>query len=207
MMRSRLLCLELLWICSFLSPLLVSGATKTNTLQAIADITNWRVFPQRHRDEAAVIEWGHSAIISAIDASVAHFGPQTSQAALFEVETTPVLADPINGKVDDANGALVNADQMHGNVVVMTDTDRSCLDLALTAQRAQAAALIVVHVNEARPDDAPRCAIPPGRATEAATIDIPVVTISLASVDVLTMATVTEDMQPEEVVNHGMPER
>jgi hypothetical protein len=203
MMRPCLICLELLWFV-ILSPEVVSGATKG---KSVADIQNWRIFPQRHPDEAAVIEWGHSAIISAIDASVAHFGPQTSQAALFEVETTPVLADPIHGNVDSDHGDLINAAALHGNVVVMTDTDRSCLDLALTAQRAQAAALIVVHVNEPRPDDAPRCAVPPGRAAEAATIDIPVVTISLAAVDVLTSATVTEGMLPEDVVNHGMPER
>jgi hypothetical protein len=38
-------------------------------------------------------------------------------------------------------------------------------------------------------------------------IDIPIVTISLASVDVFTSATVTEDTKPEDIVNHGMPER
>jgi hypothetical protein len=32
-------------------------------------------------------------------------------------------------------------------------------------------------------------------------IDIPIVTISLASVDVFTSATVTEDMKPEEIVH------
>ena len=30
-------------------------------------------------EEAAVVEWGHSAIISALDGAVAAFGPQTSQ--------------------------------------------------------------------------------------------------------------------------------
>jgi hypothetical protein len=81
------------------------------------------------------------------------------------------------------------------------------LDLAILAHNSQAAALILVHVNEARPDDAPRCTIPLGREAEAARIDIPIVTISLASVDVLTSATVTEDTKPEDVINHGMPER
>ena len=33
----------------------------------------------RTSEEAAVIEWGHSAIISALDGAVATFGPQTSQ--------------------------------------------------------------------------------------------------------------------------------
>ena len=117
---------------------------------------------------------------------------------------------------------LKNANAVHGNVAVMTDAatwssrsdgsdvsavQLSCLDLALIAQNSQAAALMIVHINEDRPDDAPRCVIPPGREAEAATIDIPIVTISLASVDVFTSATVTEDMKPEEIVNHGMPER
>ena len=41
-------------------------------------------FPHQYRinstsEEAAVVEWGHSAIISALDGAVAAFGPQTSQ--------------------------------------------------------------------------------------------------------------------------------
>jgi hypothetical protein len=66
---------------------------------------------------------------------------------------------------------------------------------------------MIVHINEDRPDDAPRCSIPKGREQEATMIDIPIVTISLASVDVFTSATVTEDMKPEDIINHGMPER
>lgn len=200
-------------------------------------ISQYRSYPQRHRDEAAVMEWGHSAIISAIDASVAYFGPQTSDAAVFEVETSPILADPIDGIVftnpDTKEGAttvsvLQNAAHIRGNVAVMTDAATyihnnndannvdedepsslllSCLDLAMIAQNSQAAALMIVHVAEDRPDDAPRCRVPPGREAEAALIDIPVVTISLASVDVFTSATVTEETKPEDIVNHGMPER
>lgn len=56
-----------------------------------------RIVPQRLPSEAAVIEWGSSAEISAIDAVVANFGPQTSLGAYFEVETQPVLADPVDG--------------------------------------------------------------------------------------------------------------
>ena len=37
----------------------------------------------RTSEEAAVIEWGHSAIISALDGAVAAFGPQTSQGVSF----------------------------------------------------------------------------------------------------------------------------
>jgi hypothetical protein len=209
---------------------------------------HYRTFPQRHREEAVVIEWGNSAIISAIDASVAYFGPQTSHAALLEVETAPLLADPIDGVVrqksdanrtdrDDFNDeedidedapirlvtVFTNADAIHGNVAVVTDaavtellqkninntttTPITCLDLAMIAQNSKAAALIIVHINEDRPDDAPRCTIPIGREEEASRIDIPVVTISLASIDVFTSATITEDTKPEDVINHGMPER
>lgn len=226
---------------------------KTKSLQ---EIENWRVYPVRSQDEAAVIEWGHSAIISALDAAVAYFGPQTAQAALLEVETTPVLADPVNGVwEDDENDAegttkhskgvvrkLNNADEVHGNVVVMTDTGvgdsiissgdgsgsgmntLTGLDLALMAQASGAAALIVVHVDDERPDDTYRLQVPfvvpdvaddasfsveynKRRALEAAGIDIPVVVISLASANVLTTATVTAEMQQEDIVNNGMPDR
>ena len=68
-------------------------ATIPTASATIAD----NVFPKRTEEEAAVFEWGNSAIISALDASVAMFGPQTSQAALLEVECKPVLAAPVNG--------------------------------------------------------------------------------------------------------------
>jgi len=45
-----------------------------------------QIFPKRKGEEAAVVEWGHSAIISALDAVVAKFGPQPSMGASFEVE-------------------------------------------------------------------------------------------------------------------------
>jgi hypothetical protein len=116
---------------------------------------------------------------------------------------------------------LKNADQVHGNVAIMTDVATlpmendddptvvllSCLDLAMIAQNSKAAALMIVHVQEDHPDDAPRCQIPPGREADAATIDIPIVTVSLASIDVFTSATVTEDTKPEDIINHGMPDR
>lgn len=209
-----------------------SAVKNTKRLQ---DIENYRVYPVRSQDEAAVIEWGHSAIISALDAAVAHFGPQTAQAALLEVETTPVLAEPVNGvwtkedvteaDVADAEGEekedaaeetskpkkirlLDNADEVHGNVVVMTDTGGvEGLDLALMAQASGAAALIVVHVDEDRPDDIYRLAVPVGREEEARSVDIPVVVVSLASANVLTTATVTADTPTDEIVNHGMPDR
>ncbi|KAL7571390.1 hypothetical protein ACA910_007697 [Epithemia clementina (nom. ined.)] len=64
---------------------------------AISTNTMVRWYPRRTVQEAAVLEWGHSAIITALDASVALFGPQTSDAALLEVETAPVLAVPLDG--------------------------------------------------------------------------------------------------------------
>ena len=232
-----------------------SSSREQVTTKSLQEIDNWRIYPVRSQDEAAVIEWGHSAIISALDAAVAHFGPQTAQAALLEVETMPVLADPVNGVWEDDEGdeegniskgrvrKLINADEVHGNVVVMTDTGivdsksggsggsgntLTGLDLALIAQASGAAALIVVHVDDERPDDIYRLQVPllvtssseaakgndsdheednKRRAQEAAGIDIPVVVISLASANVLTTATVTADTQQEDIVNNGMPDR
>jgi hypothetical protein len=205
---------------------------------SVAEIDDWRIYPVRSQEEAAVIEWGHSAIISALDAAVAHFGPQTTQAALLEVETKPILAEPLDGtwkdheewlKSQTADGKsttlrlLDNADAIHGNVAVMTDValtrhndtnpnDGSSqgltgLDLAIMAQASGAAALLIVHVDESRPDDMYRLAIPAGREAEASKIDIPVAVISLSSATVLTTATVTETSKQEDVINNGMPDR
>ena len=96
----------------------------------------YRIFPQRTSEEAAVIEWGHSAIISALDGAVATFGPQTTQGASFEVETAVVLANPIDGvgrwKSNNSDetlsdfereypGKLKNAADVEGNMLIMTD--------------------------------------------------------------------------------------
>jgi hypothetical protein len=205
---------------------------------SLTEIDNWRIYPVRSQEEAAVIEWGHSAIISALDAAVAHFGPQTTQAALLEVETKPILAEPLDGTWKDqeewvknqtADGKsaqvrlLDNADAIHGNVAVMTDValtrhnndtnpndvhhGLTGLDLAIMAQASGAAALLIVHIDETRPDDMYRLAIPAGREAEASKIDIPVAVISLASANVLTTATVTETSKQEDVINNGMPDR
>lgn len=179
---------------------------------------NYRVYPRRTDEEAAVLEWGHSAIISALDASVAHFGPQTNQAALLEVEAQPILANPVNGVFPDAKDSggegaeqdsktirpLINADEVHGNLVVMTNTGHlTGIDMAKIAQESGAAALVVVNVDEERPDDISR--LPSGEGADD--IDIPVVMISLNSANVLTTATVENDMRPEDIVNNGMPDR
>lgn len=167
------------------------------------------MFPRRTPEEAAVIEWGHSAIISALDVSVAHFGPQTNQAAIFEVETQPVLATPIDGLWNGADGEpiiqkLDNADKVKGNVVLMTNTAKklSGVQLAQIAQLSGAAALVVVNVDELHPDDIYRLPAEPD-----VQIDIPTVMISYNSASVLTTATVTPEMQPDEIQNDGMPER
>ena len=198
---------------------------------------DYRVYPRRTEEEAAVLEWGHSAIISALDASVAHFGPQTTQAALLEVECMPILASPLNGvgdqrttstgtaaaddeETDQTDGSspsssttkkpiirpLDNADLVHGNMVVMTNNGGlSGVEMARVAKLSGAAALLVVNIDEERPDDIYRLPVLEGESADD--IDIPVVMISLNSANVLTTATVLPNMAPADIVNHGMPER
>jgi hypothetical protein len=198
-----------------LSQIGVSGAQSNNNL---ADL-DYRVYPRRTEEEAAVLEWGHSAIISALDASVAHFGPQTTQAALLEVECMPILATPLNGVGDRTNTdeegnevdgtpilPLDNADDVHGNMVVMTNNGGlSGVGMAKVAKLSGAAALLVVNIDEGRPDDINRLQVWEGENVDD--IDIPVVMISLNSANVLTTATVTPHMKPADIVNHGMPDR
>lgn len=206
---------------------------KTTNLESL----EYAEYPRRTEDEAAVLEWGHSAIISALDASVAYFGPQTSQAALLEVECMPVLASPINGvregddqlfeegktvestesEVSEEQEAtmpkpkkkkilpLNNMDDVHGNMVVMTNTAKiSGLHMAKIAKASGAAALLIVNIDEKRPDDIYRLQVDEEGADD---IDIPVVMISMNSANVLTSATVTPNMAAEDIVNHGMPQR
>jgi hypothetical protein len=178
----------------------------------------YRVYPRRTEEESCVLEWGHSAIISALDASVAHFGPQTTQAALLEVEAPPVLASPVNGEWDDDDTQgeepgdvrrirpLANADEVDGNMVVMTNTavaGYSGVELAKIAQASGAAALLLVNVDEDRPDDIHRLAA--GEGSED--IEIPVVMISLNSANVLTSASVKPRMKKSDIANNGMPDR
>lgn len=212
-MRSNNLLLALINGILVISLVESASTKKTANLKDL----NYRIYPRRSEDEAAVIEWGNSAIISALDASVAHFGPQTSQAALLEVETMPVLASPINGRqelknsdgefmgfADKVISKLDNADDVHGNAVVMTNTgELTGVEMALIAQESGAAALIIVNVDEERPDDIYR--LPLEKGSEK--IDIPVVMVSLNSANVLTSVTVTPEMKQEEIINNGMPER
>jgi hypothetical protein len=168
---------------------------------------DYRVFPRRFPEESAVIEWGNSAIINAIDGSVALFGPQTSEAALFEVEAAPVMAQPVSGvNHDDAQAYLAswndyiennlnetllnipdleNADAVFGNLVIMTDVvGLSGVQMARIAQKAGAAALLVVHIVEGRPDEIYR--LPADKGSE--TIEIPVVVISVHSANLMVSA-------------------
>jgi hypothetical protein len=225
-MHTRLLYAILLMIS------VITVASKNSNLQSKRHSVNlqdlkYRTYPRRSEDEAAVIEWGNSAIISAIDASVAYFGPQTSQAALLEVETMPILAFPVNGvrdlgkpqsysdlhtdnetSDDEKLRKLDNSDEVFGNAVVMTNTGGlSGVEMALLAQNSGAAALLVVNVDEERPDDIHRLSANHDESGQADLIDIPVVMISLNSANVLTTATVLPEMQQEDIINHGMPER
>ena len=195
-------------ICSLLL-LSISLVNAAQNLQSL----DYNVYPRRTEEEAAVFEWGHSAIISALDASVAKFGPQTSQAALLEVECMPILATPVNGAMRGEDGlnvikALKNADQVEGNIVVMTNNGGlSGVEMAQIAKLSGAAALMVVNIDEKRPDDIYRLEVLDGEEQDAQDIDIPVVMISLNSANVLTTATVEPHMEQKDIVNNGMPER
>lgn len=224
--------------CLALAPAGVRGARarRSERKNMKLDTLDYVEYPRRSEDEAAVLEWGHSAIISALDASVAFFGPQTSQAALLEVECMPILASPLNGVRDGediyegvefsleepAEGeeapatktekrivirALDNAEEVHGNMVVMTNTGKlTGLHMAKIAKASGAAAVLIVNIDEKRPDDIYRLAAEEGEEG-AEEIDIPVVMISMNSANVLTSATVKPNMAAEDIVNHGMPER
>eukprot|EP00980_Cylindrotheca_fusiformis_P000272 scaffold66_cov115-Cylindrotheca_fusiformis.AAC.4 len=198
------------FVCSVLGS---SFARKGGETKNLNDL-NYNTYPRRTEEEAAVLEWGHSAIISALDASVALFGPQTTEAALLEVECMPILASPLNGvgnkkkEVDEESlvRELDNADEVHGNMVVMTNNGGlTAVEMARVAKLSGAAALLVVNIDEQRPDDIYR--LEPADGERADDIDIPVVMISLNSANVLTSATVEEGMTKETIVNNGMPER
>ena len=179
------------------------------------------LYPLRRTSEAAVVEWGHSAVISALDAAVASFGPQTSLGAFFEVEAAPILAVPIDGKggvtlTNDVEnvpypGVLDNAEDVAGNMVVMTNVaGMSGVTMARIAQESGAAALMVVNVMDTSSPDYIYSLSPENDAEKEyaeSKIDIPVVMVGLASGNLLTTATVTEGMEEKDVVNNGMPDR
>ncbi|GMI37890.1 hypothetical protein TeGR_g13429, partial [Tetraparma gracilis] len=148
-------------------------------------------FPRRRNSEAAVIEWGHSAIINAVDGVAATFGVQPGRGAFFEVEASPLLGDPLDARPPEGGGApLLNCAEARGNILVLTSgAGASAVELALVAKACEAAALVVVHVF---PDGEPEYIFPmepgEGEAAAAAGIDFPVVMISLTSGNMLASA-------------------
>jgi hypothetical protein len=196
----------LLFLVSFFCFTAAAASVNKQNLQDL----DYRIFPKRTPEEAAVLEWGHSAIISALDASVAMFGPQTVDAALLEVECRPVLASPLNGvdkKTKLPVTQLDNKEDTHGNMVVMTNTGNlTGMQMTKIAIESGAAALLVVNMDEEYPDDIYRLEIEENDDTNI-DVDIPVVMISLNSANVLTSATVTPDMNKDDIVNNGMPDR
>ena len=155
-------------------------------------------FPKRSSASAAVLEWGHSASISAIDGVAATFGSQPSSGSLFEVEAKVVLARPIDGST-----ALTNCDEARGNILVMTANAEAAQNFVGVARRATAcgaAALVVVLVDndtdsssssssssssaaELSPDYI--FSMNSDQGDDATDIDIPVVMISLTSGNLL----------------------
>lgn len=188
---------------------------------------SYRIFPQRTSKEAAVVEWGHSAIISALDGAVATFGPQTSQGANFEVETGVVLADPIDGvgkrsKSDeeqdvslsdferDYPGILKNAHQVDGNMLIMTDAaGLSGVTMARIAKESGAAALMVVNTDQQTGDFI--YSLEPESEEEQAYadkhIDIPVIMVSLQAGNVITTATADDNDPKDAKKGIALPER
>uniref|UniRef100_A0A6U3UZ66 Fe2OG dioxygenase domain-containing protein n=3 Tax=Ditylum brightwellii TaxID=49249 RepID=A0A6U3UZ66_9STRA len=221
--------LLLLMMMTSSSSTVEAARTKKSTTTTLNHLSNldYLTFPDRKASEAAVVEWGHSAVISAIDATVASFGPQTSRGAFFEVEASPILADPVAGVSSDVmekiqrhnNGEeyykfepapLNNAEDVHGNMVVMTNTaGLSGVTMAKIAKESGAAALMVVNVDHDYPDYV--YSLTPENEEEQIyaeeEVDIPVIMVSLQSGNVLTTATVDEHTDPKDIVNNGMPER
>mmetsp|Transcript_37258 Transcript_37258/g.57210 ORF Transcript_37258/g.57210 Transcript_37258/m.57210 type:complete len:512 (+) Transcript_37258:102-1637(+) len=188
------------------------------------DQLNYDVFPRRTAEEAAVLEWGNSAIITALDGAVATFGPQTSRGAFFEVETVPILADPLDGKGlieteekvnedgETTKSTIIkpfkNADMVYGNLVVMSNEGSfTGVQLAQIAKESGAAALVVVNADQDHPDEIHSLSPEAGEEDVAEGIDFPVLMISLNSGNILATASATENMSKEEVINNGMPER
>lgn len=134
-------------------------------------------YPQRHAHNSAVIEWGNSAIISALDAAVAKFGPQTSRAAYFEVETSIVLANPVDG-----SSPFTNPDEIHGNMVLVTNVGNVAA-MAREVQSLGGVALCVVNTDADAPDYIYTLE---GDGEEE--VEIPVVMVSLSGGNMLTVA-------------------
>ena len=93
-----------------------------------AGLEDYESYPKRSDADAAVIEWGHSAMIQSVDGVVASFGAQISEteAALFEVEASVVMSQPPQAC---GKGGLKNAAKLHGQI--------ARLNIGLRARRAK----------------------------------------------------------------------
>lgn len=135
------------------------------------------------------------------------------------METAPVLANPIDGVgkkntedlIDMELPKLDNADQVEGNMVIMTDAaGLSGVALARIAKESGAAALMVVNTDQNAGDYI--YSLEPENEEELKyaeeNIDIPVIMVSLQAGNVITTALATDDMATE-VVNTGgaLPDR
>eukprot|EP00591_Stephanopyxis_turris_P010802 CAMPEP_0195507700 /NCGR_PEP_ID=MMETSP0794_2-20130614/1090_1 /TAXON_ID=515487 /ORGANISM="Stephanopyxis turris, Strain CCMP 815" /LENGTH=513 /DNA_ID=CAMNT_0040634463 /DNA_START=247 /DNA_END=1788 /DNA_ORIENTATION=- len=189
------------------------------------DRLNYEKYPVRKSAESAVVEWGYSAVISALDAVVAQFGAQPSRGAFFEVEAAPILADPIDGhtgidmdKIDPPGGKyymlpnwkLRNEDEVHGNMVVMTNAaGLSPVSMAKIAIDSGAVALMIVNTLDTKNPDFVYSAdcfeVECDFAEES--IDIPVIMVSLTSGNVLTTANAPPPSVEDEVAPYGLPDR
>eukprot|EP00934_Nitzschia_sp_Nitz4_P004777 Nitzschia sp. Nitz4//scaffold78_size91513//86552//89147//NITZ4_004943-RA/size91513-processed-gene-0.78-mRNA-1//1//CDS//3329558172//4767//frame0 len=190
--RLLLGCVSWLCLCSWTCAFTPSTLDKETLIQQ-----GYQFYPRRTSEEDAVIEWGNSAVISVVDASVAMFGPQTSQSALMEVESKPMWASPINGishrwveRPSDEElvlRPLENADEVDGNLVIMGNTGGlTGVEMARIAQMSGAAALLVANVDEEHPDDIYRLPLQEGENVDD--IDIPVAMISLKSANMMSTA-------------------
>ena len=161
---------------------------------------------------------------------MASFGPQTSMGASFEVETAPILARPIDGvgdkgrNKDDVESSptdsdfdmmklpkLDNADDVMGNMVIMTDdAGLSGVAMARIAKISGAAALMIVNTDRDAGDYIYSLRAETDEEEKYArdNIDIPVFMVSLQAGNVITTALATDDMDPE-IVNGGgaLPDR
>jgi hypothetical protein len=153
---------------------------------------------------------------------VAKFGPQPSMGASFEVEAAPVLADPMDGytgleESEGSNKVLKNAEDMHGNVCVMTNSaGMSGVAMATIAKNSGAVALMVVNVLEIDNPDfiySLQCESDEECAWAEDNIDIPVIMISLSSGNLLTTANSSSNKKAshagaqQEQPQLSMPER
>lgn len=178
---------HIIFALPLLSPGVAAVRSSTNTPADLSSLS-YVTYPKRKPHEAAIIEWGNSAVISALDAAVATFGPQTSRGAFFEVETAPILANPIDG-----SSPVTNTEEWTGNMVVMTNSDPQMtpVQMALKVQEEGGAALMIVNTQkEAMTSSDFIYSVAPqeGEEEDAKNVDIPVIMVSLSSGNLLSQA-------------------